>query len=187
MYTRIFRTLALSAILTALPAVAQKNSMPPGTNALQGGQSQDRVTREVRHELVMLPYYGVFDNLAYSVSNGTVTLYGQVTNPTLKSDAGNAVKGIEGVSRVDNRIEVLPLSPMDDQIRRAEYRAIYSEPSLNRYAIQAVPPIHIIVSNGKVTLVGVVANETDKNLAGLRANGVSGVFSVDNELRTEGR
>lgn len=187
MHPRIFRTLAMSAILTVLPAAGQKNSMPAGTNALQGSQSQDRVTREVRHELVMLPYYGVFDNLAYSVSGGVVTLYGQVTKPTLKSDAGNAVKGIEGVTRVDNKIEVLPLSPMDEQIRRAEYRAIYSEPSLNRYAIQAVPPIHIIVNNGKVTLVGVVASDADKNLAGLRANGVSGVFSVDNELRTEGR
>lgn len=187
MHTRIFSKLTISAVLIALPAIAQKGSAPAGTNALQGSQSQDRVTREVRHELVMLPYYGVFDNLAYSVTSGVVTLYGQVTNPTLKSDAGNAVKGIEGVTRVDNRIEVLPLSPMDDQIRRAEYRAIYSDPSLTRYAMQAVPPIHIIVSNGKVTLVGVVANETDKNLAGVRANGVSGVFSVNNELRVEGR
>jgi hyperosmotically inducible protein len=187
MYTEIFRNLFLGAVLIALPAAAQKNSLPAGTNALQGNPSQDRITREVRHELVMLPYYGVFDNLAYSVNGGVVTLYGQVTNPTLKGDAGNAVKGIEGVTRVDNRIEVLPLSPMDDQIRRAEYRAIYSEPSLSRYSLQAVPPIHVIVNNGKVTLVGVVANETDKNLAGLRANGVSGVFSVNNELRVEGR
>jgi hyperosmotically inducible periplasmic protein len=187
MQTRIFRTLTTTAVLIALPAIAQKMSAPAGTNALQSNQSQDRVTREVRHELVMLPYYGVFDNLAYSVNSGVVTLYGQVTNPTLKSDAGNSVKGIEGVTRIDNRIEVLPLSPMDDQIRRAEYRAIYGEPSLNRYALQAVPSIHIIVNNGKVTLVGVAANETDKNLAGIRANGVSGVFSVDNELRTEAR
>jgi hyperosmotically inducible periplasmic protein len=187
MQMRILSTLTMSAVLIALPVAAQKNSAAPGTNALHGNQSQDRITREVRHELVMLPYYGVFDNLAYSVNGGVVTLYGQVTNPTLKSDAGNAVKGIEGVTRVDNKIEVLPLSPMDDQIRRAEYRAIYSEPSLSRYSLQAVPPIHVIVNNGKVTLVGVVANETDKNLAGLRANGVSGVFSVDNELKIEGR
>jgi osmotically-inducible protein OsmY len=187
MQTRIFNTLTMSAVLIALPAIAQKNSAPAGTNALHSNQSQDRITREVRHELVMLPYYGVFDNLAYSVNGGVVTLYGQVTNPTLKSDAGNAVKGIEGVTHVDNKIEVLPLSPMDDQIRRAEYRAIYSEPSLSRYSLQAVPPIHVIVNNGKVTLVGVVANETDKNLAGVRANGVSGVFSVDNQLRVEGR
>jgi hyperosmotically inducible protein len=187
MQMRIFGTLIISAVLIALPAAAQKNSLPAGTNALRGNPSQDRITREVRHELVMLPYYGVFDNLAYSVNGGVVTLYGQVTNPTLKGDAGNAVKGIEGVTRVDNRIEVLPLSPVDDQIRRAEYRAIYSEPSLSRYALQAVPPIHVIVNNGKVTLVGVVASEADKNLAGLRANGVSGVFSVNNELSVEGR
>jgi hyperosmotically inducible periplasmic protein len=187
MQTRILNMLVMSVVLIALPLAAQKNSAQPGTNALHANQSQDRITREVRHELVMLPYYGVFDNLAYSVNGGVVTLYGQVTNPTLKSDAGNAVKGIEGVTRVDNKIEVLPLSPMDDQIRRAEYRAIYSEPALSRYSLQAVPPIHVIVSNGKVTLVGVVANETDKNLAGVRANGVSGVFSVDNELKVEGR
>lgn len=174
---------ALTLIALGIPAAAQKNAPPAQTNALQNNPSQDRITREVRHELVMLPYYGVFDNLAYSVNGNVVTLYGQVTNPTLKSDAGNVVKHIEGVTQVDNRIEVLPLSPMDDQTRRAEYRAIYSEPSLTKYGMQTVPPIHIIVNNGKVTLVGVVDNETDKNLAGLRANGVSGVFSVDNQLR----
>ncbi len=185
----------LSTVLTAsllaltaagLPASAQKNAAPPETNALENNPSQDRIVHEVRHELVMLPYYGVFDNLAYNVNGGVVTLYGQVTNPTLKNDAGNVVKRIEGVTRVDNRIQVLPLSPMDNQIRRAEYRAIYSEASLMKYAEQAVPPIHIIVDNGKVTLVGVVDNETDKNLAGMRANGVSGVFSVDNQLRVAG-
>jgi hyperosmotically inducible protein len=95
------------------------------------------VKREVRHELVMLPWYSVFDNLAYSVNGGRVTLLGQVTNLTLKADAQNAVKGIEGV---DNQIEVLPLSPGDDQIRRAEFRAIYGQPSLQRYAEGAVPP-----------------------------------------------
>lgn len=171
----------------AFPAAAQKNAAPPQTNALENYPSQDRIVREVRHELIMLPYYGVFDNLAYNVNGGVVTLYGQVTNPTLKSDAANVVKRIEGVNRVDNRIQVLPLSPMDNQIRRAEYRAIYSEASLMKYGEQAVPPIHIIVDNGKVTLVGVVDNETDKNLAGMRANGVSGVFSVDNQLRVAGR
>ena len=168
--------LALGAVALTLPATAQKNAMPAGSNALQSNQSSDRVMREVRHVLLMLPYYGVFDYLAYSLNGCVVILYGQVNIPNLKFDAGNAVKHIEGVTQVDNRIEVLPLSPMDDQTRRAEYRAIYSEPSLSRYAMQAVPPIHIIVNNGKVTLVGVVANETDKNLAGLRANGVSGVF-----------
>ena len=108
----------------------------------------DRLTREVRHELVMLPYYGVFDNLAYKVDGRHVTLYGQVTRPTLKSDAENVVKGIEGVEGVTNNIEVLPLSPNDDRVRLAVYRAIYGDPALQRYALSAVPSIHIIVKNG---------------------------------------
>jgi hyperosmotically inducible protein len=119
------------------------------------------------------------------VDGTTVTLLGQVTRPTLKSDAGNVVKGIEGVSRVENQIQVLPLSSMDDRIRMAEYRAIFGKPGLDRYAMQAVPPIHIIVDNGKVTLEGVVSTEADKNQAGIYANGVSGVFSVNNNLRVE--
>jgi hyperosmotically inducible protein len=110
---------------------------------------------------------------------------GQVTRPTLKNDAGNVVKRIEGVERVDNQIQVLPLSPMDDGLRRAEYRAIYDHPGLDRYAMQAVPPIHIIVDNGKVTLEGVVATQSDKDTAGIRANTVSGVFSVVNNLRLD--
>jgi hyperosmotically inducible protein len=110
---------------------------------------------------------------------------GQVTRPTLKSDAENVVKKIEGVEHVDNQIEVLPVSPNDDKIRRAVFRAIYSDPTMDRYSIQAVPPVHIIVKNGNVTLEGVVATEADKNIAGIRANGVSGVFSVTNNLRVE--
>lgn len=148
-------------------------------------RAQDRVAREVRHELIMLPFYGVFDNLAFKVDGGTVTLIGQVSRPTLKTDAERVVKGIEGVERVINRIEVLPLSPHDDAIRMATYRAIYGHPALNRYALQAVPPIHIVVKNGNVTLEGVVANEGDKNIAGIQAESVSGVFSVTNNLRVE--
>jgi hyperosmotically inducible protein len=150
-----------------------------------GGKGLDRIAREVRHELVMLPYYGVFDNLAFRVDGSTVTLLGQVTRPTLKSDAGNVVKGIEGVTSVNNQIEVLPLSSMDDQIRVATYRAIFGKPGLDRYAMQSVPPIHIIVANGKVTLEGVVNSEGDRNQAGLYANGVPGVFGVTNNLRVE--
>lgn len=165
--------------LACLPVAAQKNSSANRTGA---NPAQDRITREVRHELVMLPYYGVFDNLAFSVDGGNVTLLGQVTRPTLKNDAGNAVKRVEGVTNVDNKIEVLPLSDMDWQTRRAEYRAIYSDPSFTKYAYQAIPPIHIIVDNGHVTLVGVVDNEADKNLAAIRANQVPGVFSVTNNL-----
>jgi hyperosmotically inducible protein len=143
----------------------------------------DRVTKEVRHELVMLPYYGVFDNLEYRVDGSSVTLLGQVTRPTLKSDAEGAVKHIEGVTRVDNQIQVLPLSPQDDGIRRAEYRAIYGQVGLDRYALQAVPPIHIIVANRNVALEGVVDTQADKEQAGIRANTVSGVFHVTNNLR----
>jgi hyperosmotically inducible protein len=148
-----------------------------------GENGVKRVIKEVHHELVMLPYYGVFDNFAYKVDpNGTVTLLGQVTRPTLKSDAENAVKRIEGVEHVDNQIDVLPPSPADDRIRRATYRAIYGNDVLSRYALQAVPPIHIIVKNGNVTLEGAVGNEMDKTVAGTKANGVSGVFSVKNNL-----
>jgi hyperosmotically inducible protein len=145
------------------------------------------IPQEVRHELVMLPWYGIFDNLAYRVDGSTVTLFGQVTRPTLKSDAENVVKRIEGVDRVINNIEVLPLSPMDNRIRVAEYRAIYRFGPLQRYALGAVPPIHIIVKNGHVTLEGVVANKGDHDMANIRANGVPGVFSVTNDLRVENR
>ena len=177
--------LALAAFLVVVPLQAQEGKEKGGAAVNSGASAQDRVIREVRHELVMLPYYGVFDNLTYRVDGGSVTLMGQVTRPTLRSDAGNAVKGIEGVERVDNKIQVLPLSPMDDGLRVAEYRAIYGHPGLDRYAMQAVPPIHIIVDNGKVTLEGVVATQSDKDTAGIHANTVSGVFSVTNNLRVE--
>jgi osmotically-inducible protein OsmY len=130
MTIRSLRMIAATVLLMALPAASQKSPQPGGMNALQNNPAQDRITREVRHELAMSPYYGVFDNLAYSLNNGAVRLYGRVANPTLKSDAGYAVKRIEGVTQVDNRIQVPPLSPMDDQTRRAEFRAIYSDPSL---------------------------------------------------------
>lgn len=146
----------------------------------------DRITKEVRHELVMLPYYGVFDNLSYKVDpDGTVTLLGQVARPTLKSDAENAVKRIEGVEKVVNDLEVLPTSINDDRIRRDTYRAIYGNSVLSPYQLRAVPPIHIIVKNGNVTLEGVVARILDKSLAAMQANHVSGVFSVTNNLRVE--
>jgi len=148
-------------------------------------RGQLRMQKEVRHQLVTLPFYSVFDNLAYKVDGSSVTLFGQVTRPTLKSDAERAVKDIEGVERVENRIEVLPVSPNDDRIRRAVYRAIYGTEGLDRYAMRAVPTIHIIVKNGHVTLEGAVATEGDKNLANIKANGVSGVFSVMNNPQVD--
>ena len=155
---------------------------------LAGPQDEARIAKEVRHQLLMLPYYGVFDDLAFRVNETTVTLLGRVVWPALKSDAANVVKRIEGVTKVINEIEVLPPSPMDDQIRRAVYRAIYLDPVLStRYGFRALPSIHIIVKNGRVDLEGVVANEADKNLAYLRANGVPNVFSVTNDLVVEGR
>jgi hyperosmotically inducible protein len=144
-----------------------------------------RIARQVRHELVMLPYYGVFDHFAFRVDGDTVTLLGKVTRPTLKSSAENVVKDIEGVEKVVNNIEVLPVSSNDDRIRLAAYRAIYGHTQLNRYALQAVPPIHIIVQNGNITLEGVVANEADKNIANIQARGVEGAFSVTNNLMVE--
>ncbi len=181
------RNLALTiAMLSAATAFADKRDKNHQDPFFQGEGEQSRLVREVRHELVMLPYYGVFDDLAFRVDGNNVTLFGAVTRPTLKSDAERVVKRIEGVGQVINNLEVLPLSPMDDRIRTAVYRAIYGDASLStRYGFRAVPSIHIIVRNGHVTLEGVVANEGDKNIANIRANGVPNVFSVQNDLIVE--
>jgi len=177
--------LVLAASLVLSAGFAEKKDHNDAFVA--GDPAETRIAQQVRHHLVMLPYYGVFDDLAFKVAGGAVTLMGEVTRPTLKSDAENVVKHIEGVTQVVNEIKVLPLSPMDGQIRRAVYRAIYGDPTLStRYGFQAVSSIHIIVENGHVTLEGVVANEMDKNLCNLRANAVPNVFSVTNELRVEG-
>ena len=176
-------TLNRFARKSAVATVAALFVLSTAGAAEKSSRGEDRLAREVRHELVMLPYYSVFDNLAYRVKGSTVELFGQVTRPTLKSDAEGVVKRIEGVEKVVNNIEVLPLSPMDDEIRLAVYRAIYGNPALSRYGRQAVPSIHIIVKNGNVTLEGVVDNEADKNIANLQANSVPNVFSVTNNLR----
>jgi hyperosmotically inducible protein len=146
-------------------------------------KSEERIIREVRHELLMLPYFGVFDYIAFKVDNATVTLLGQVVRPSLKSDAENAVKRIEGVERVNNQIEVLPPSSMDDQLRLRLFRAIYGDPGLQKYELGVQKPIRIIVKNGHVTLEGVVDSQGDKDLANIRARGVPGSFSVDNNLQ----
>ena len=130
----------------------------------------------------MLPWFGVFDNIAYKVDGYNVTLYGQVVRPSLKSDAENVVKHIEGVEHVDNQIEVLPPSPMDDRLRIQLFHAIYDYEPLQKYALGVQKPIRIIVKNGHVTLEGVVDSEADKNLVGIRANIVPGIFSVTNDL-----
>ncbi len=170
-------------LLWAGTANAQQQKTPPQ----RGSQNYESwLTKEVHHELVLVPWYTVFDNLSYRVNGDKVTLMGQVVRPSVKSDAEAAVKKIEGVGSVDDQIEVLPVSQMDDQTRLAEYHAIYSEPSLQRYGLGSVQQIHIIVKNGHVTLVGTVASSADKNIAGIRANGVPNVFSVENDLQVQG-
>jgi hyperosmotically inducible periplasmic protein len=176
---------APSALTFILAALLASSSLAVARPRQQEPKPRDLV-KEVRHQLVLLPYYSVFDNLAYKVEGSKVVLIGQTVRPTLKSDAEAAVKSVEGVSSVQNDIEVLPPSGMDDQLRRAIYRAIYGDTTLSRYGFQAVPSIHIIVKNGNVTLEGVVDNEGDKNIAGLRANGVPNVFSVKNNLVVAG-
>jgi hyperosmotically inducible protein len=182
------RALFAALMLTALGAMVTNAAELPQEGKHQRSEQKYRakLANEVRHQLLMLPWYSVFDNLAFRVDGDKVTLMGQVTRPTLKSDAEGVVKHIEGVASVKNEIEVLPLSAMDDQLRRAEYRAIYSGPGLQRYGLGTIPAIHIIVKNGNVTLVGVVDSETDKNLANLRANQVPNVFSVKNNLVVAG-
>jgi hyperosmotically inducible periplasmic protein len=166
---------ALFALAASVSALGQQAQPTPDATL--------RITKEVRPELVMLPYFSVFDNLAYKVDGYNVTLMGQVTRPTLKSDAENVVKRIEGVEHVDNQIEVLPPSSMDDGLRMQLYRAIYGFPALQKYALGVQQPIRIIVKNGKVTLEGVVDNENDKNVANIQASSVPGVFSVTNNLQ----
>ncbi len=170
----------LFLILLALVAVGSAQDARRGQPS---AKSEQRIIKEVRHQLLMLPFFGVFDNIAFKVDGDTVTLLGQVVRPVTKSDAENAVKHIEGVEHVDNQIEILPPAPMDDGLRRRLFRAIYRYPALERYALGVQKPIRIIVKNGRVTLEGVVDSEGDKNLAGIRANGVSGIFSVTNNLQ----
>jgi len=168
---------ALVTLLSmAVLGVAQDRGQP-------SARSQERIIKEVRHELLMLPYFGVFDYIAFKVDGSTVTLLGQVVRPSLKSDSESAIKHIEGVDKVDNQIQVLPPSPTDNSLRMRLYREIYGYSALEKYALGVQKPIRIIVNMGRVTLEGVVDNESDKNLAGLRANTVPGIFSVNNNLQ----
>ena len=173
------RRLAVSVVLglVALSAVASATTQTQGTLS--------PLADKVRHELVTLPYYSVFDNLSFHVDGSKVTLLGQVHRPNLKNAAERVAAGVEGVTSVENQIEVLPNSFFDNRIRLAVAQAIFSHPVLDRYVLRAVSPIHIIVKNGTVTLEGVVAREMEKEVATLRANGVAGVFSVTNNLHVE--
>jgi hyperosmotically inducible periplasmic protein len=172
---RTIQTIALAAAfaLGAVPIFAGTGDPPP---------VQD-LASQVRHQLVMIPYYSVFDDLSFSVDNGVVTLTGDVVNPVVRTDAQASVKHLAGVTQVVNKINILPPSSMDNHIRAAEYRAIFGYSDMYRYAMGAIPSIHIIVDFGHVTLVGVVNSDADKNVANIRANSVPGVFSVTNNLR----
>lgn len=172
------RTLGLGIAMMAFAL-----SLSP-LNATVTDQGTERLEKRVRHELNMIPYVNAFDYVSFTVdANGNVTLNGEVTNPVVKSDAGNVVKRVEGVEHVDNQIRVLPLSPMDDGLRLRVFRTIYGYPALQKYALGVTKPIRIIVENGHVTLMGVVDSQADKNIAGIRANEVPGIFSVDNQLK----
>lgn len=172
-----------TVLLLAATLSAQTTALPQSRQKLGGIDPAQRIAREALHELLMLPYYSVFDNLAFRVDGNTVYLSGQVVNATLKSDAEDSVKHIEGVEKVVNNIEILPPSPDDDRIRRQVYRAVYGFDGLSKYEWGAVPAIHIIVKGGHVALVGVVDNPSDKQMALMQAKGVPGVFSVDDQLR----
>ena len=153
-------------------------------NAVASERGMERLDKQVKHELNMLPYVNAFDYLTFTVdANNNVTLNGEVTNPVVKSDAGNVIKRIEGVEHVNNQIQVLPVSFMDDGLRVRLFRTIYGYPTLQKSALGVNKSIRIIVDRGHVTLMGVVDNEMDRNIAGMRANGVPGIFSVDNQLR----
>jgi hyperosmotically inducible periplasmic protein len=177
----LFSLLVVLGTGDTLGAATRLKSQPTADPA----QHQAWLTEQVRHKLAMIPWYSVFDNLEYQVDGDTVTLAGQVTRPVIKNEAESSVKKIEGVRVVDNQIEVLPPSPFDDQVRRREYRSIYSFGPLQPYALGVNPGIHIIVKGGNVTLEGVVRTQADKDAANIRARSVPGVFAVTNNLRVE--
>jgi hyperosmotically inducible protein len=177
------RTWAIPLLVSFLFLAGLSSVAQDAQREQPSAKSQARIAREVRHELLMLPYFGVFDYIAYKVNGDTVTLLGQVVRPSLKSDAENVVKRIEGVEKVDNQIEVLPPSSVDDGLRMRLFRAIYQYPPLQKYELGVQKPIRIIVRNGRATLEGVVDSESDKNLVSAQANSVSGLFSVTNNLQ----
>jgi hyperosmotically inducible periplasmic protein len=176
----IYAITVMACTLFMLQAVAQGDKK-------FSAKAQERITKEVRHQILLLPDFGTFDNIAFKLNGYDVILYGQVVQASLKSDAEKVVKKIEGVERVENRIEVLPTSGNDDRLRRDVFDAIYRYAPLQHYGVGSNRPIRIIVNHGNVTLEGVVDRESDKNMAGLRANGVPGVFSVRNNLMVPGK
>jgi hyperosmotically inducible protein len=169
------------AITSNGPVIADYGKKPAQT----GDSAETKIAQEVRHKLLMLPYYSLFDDLEYNVQGRTVTLSGDLTSMhgQTKQDAENAVKRIEGVDKVVNNIRVLPPSPLDDQARAQVYRTLVRTGQLSQYFWQAAPSIHIIVDNLHVTLKGDVNSEGDKNVASIRAKEVPRILSVTNELQ----
>jgi len=187
----VFQGFLMSVVLAG-PLYAQSNQPPQSGMRTSDRRSssadqklQKRLYSEVGHQLRLMPQFDTFDNLAYKIDGATVTLLGQVVHATLKDEAQQRVKKIEGVEQVVNNIEILPPSGGDDRLRRQLARAIFRDPRLSHYAVGPVPPIHIVVKTGHVALEGVVRDQGEKNAAGIRANGVPGVFSVENNLRVE--
>jgi hyperosmotically inducible protein len=187
---KLFGLLSVAALTTGL-AVSQQ-SQPPNQSrnqVLTSSPEEAHIVKDVRHNLLMLPYYSIFDDLSFSVNGSVVTLEGACPpEPPLniKSDAEAAVKRVKGVTRVVNNIKELPLSPMDDQIRRAVARAIYGDEEIGtRYGYQALPSIHIIVDNGHVTLKGIVDSQMDDTMIKMKANQVPNVFSVTDDLQVQ--
>jgi len=180
----------MSALRPIIPVILFLSIVAAGM--AQGGQkfspkAQERITKEVRHQILSLPDFGTFDNISFKLNGYDVILYGQVVQPALKDDAAKVIRKIEGVERVENHIEVLPTSGNDDRLRRDLFIAIYRYGPLQHYGVGSNRPIRIIVNHGNVTLEGVVDRESDKNMAGIRANGVPGVFSVRNNLVVPGK
>jgi osmotically-inducible protein OsmY len=180
MTRRLENTVAIVVLLCSALVFAQKQPT-------YSPKAQARITKEVQHQILMLPDFGVFDNIAFQLKGYDVVLLGHVVNASLKDSAEHVVKKIEGVERVENRIEVLSASPGDDRLRRDVFIAIYRYGPLQHYGVGSNRPIHIIVNKGRVMLEGVVDRQSDKNLAGIRANGVPGVFSVQNNLVVPGK
>lgn len=180
---RIVTVLAAIAVVVVPLAAAEA-----ATNArLSASQDKAVLSREIHHQLQVLPFYSVFDYISFSLKGNIVVLTGSVLRASLKTDAEQAVKSLEGVAAVQNQIQILPTSPADDELRRNIYRAIYEHPSLEHYAIQTLPPIRIIVNNGNVTLEGAVDSQGDKNTAGAKAGNVAGLRGVSNNLVVQER
>jgi hyperosmotically inducible periplasmic protein len=171
----------MAALLLGAGVAAASNKDNPNVP-----QSDADIARHVRHEVLMYPYYSIWDDVNFRVNNGQVELLGAVSQPFKKSDLDRLVRKVPGVASLTDELKVLPLSRNDDLLRRQVARAIYAYPAFTRYAMEAVPPIHIIVDNGHVTLTGVVATTSEKELAGVRASGAGLSFgAITNNLEVE--